>query len=705
MLIRQAFAALCAIVAPISFNALAADDIRVIDSAMHHLRRGTAREWDEFPQTFAPDSSTVRFQAAANAAEQTLRVRHRDLKFSWVIRLNGKDVAALPKDENSMVTYWPVPAGTLRAGENELVIACTAPASEKTSDDVTIGDVALFAASRQQILAQATVEVTVTDANEKTPLPCRITVAEEHGAMESVGNISDKNLAVRPGVVYTGDGHALLSLAAGKYTIYAGRGFAYSLDSARVDLHAGDAKQVALHIRRVVPSNGYVSCDTHVHTFTWSRHGDATIEERMLTLAGENIELPIATDHNLQIDYAPTAAACGVRKYFTPVIGNEVTTARLGHFNVFPISKEAHLLNWRLPTWAALGRNFMEIAGDPLIVLNHARDIHGPFRPFDPSRHISCTGEDLDGWEVPANAMEVINSGATQTDAMQLYRDWFGMLNRGQMLTPIGASDSHTVSTYIVGQARTYIRCDSADPGNIDVARAIRSLHEGRVLVSYGLLTDISVAGKFGPGDLVPADAIGDSLEVNVRVFGPEWTRATHVTLYANGAPIREADIATPAGQKEPGGLKWQTTWKLPRPRHDTWLVAVAIGPGVSQAYWPMNKPYQPASTAYERQVIGSTGAVRVDADGSGRFESAHAYAAAVVAASKGDIRAAVAALSDYDEATAAQAAGMLRASAPDEFEKQARAALAGAAPATVRGFEDFLRDWAAARSVAKRGK
>src|SRR6185436_11047873 len=112
---------------------------------------------------------------------------------------------------------------------------------------------------------------------------------------------------------------------------------------ANVELKPGDGAKQSLKIRRVVPANGYVSCDTHVHTFTYSRHGDATIEERMLTLAGEGIELPIATDHNLQIDYEAVAEAQGVRKFFTPVIGNEVTTAKLGHFNVFPVAKEAHL--------------------------------------------------------------------------------------------------------------------------------------------------------------------------------------------------------------------------------------------------------------------------------------------------------------------------------------------------------------------------
>ena len=54
--------------------------------------------------------------------------------------------------------------------------------------------------------------------------------------------------------------------------------------------------------------------------------------------------------------------------------------------------------------------------------------------------HNAVTGENLDGWKLRADAMELVNSGAQQTDMMRLYRDWFGLLNRGIVLTPVGAS-------------------------------------------------------------------------------------------------------------------------------------------------------------------------------------------------------------------------------------------------------------------------
>src|SRR5262249_11869228 len=127
-----------------------------------------------------------------------------------------------------------------------------------------------------------------------------------------------------------------------------------------------------------------------------------------------------------------------------------------------------------------------------------------------------------------------------QSDVMRVYRDWFGLLNRGLKITPVGASDSHDVSRYILGQGRTYIRCDDRDPAAIDVADACRNLAAGRALVSLGLLCEMTVNGQYGSGDLIPASGDG---EVTVRVLGPSWSKAAHVALSANGVKIRRAEI------------------------------------------------------------------------------------------------------------------------------------------------------------------
>ena len=134
-------------------------------------------------------------------------------------------------------------------------------------------------------------------------------------------------------------------------------------------------------------------------------------------------------------------------------------------------------------------------------------------------------------------------------------------------------------------------------------------------MVSYGLLAELDVNGK-GPGDLVDAT---DTLDVRVRVKGPGWSRAERVALYANGVRLRDEKIAT--GTK--AGVKWEGAWRLPRPAHDVHLVAIATGPGIDAPYWRTAKPYQPTSIEFTSYVLGVSGAVFVDADGSRAFESA----------------------------------------------------------------------------------
>src|SRR5262245_21930388 len=86
-----------------------ARDVPITDR-MHHLRSGAAREWAEFPERAEAAELVIAFQATPNAREFTLRLRHRDLKQNWIVRVNGKELARLPSDEADTMTYWPVPA-------------------------------------------------------------------------------------------------------------------------------------------------------------------------------------------------------------------------------------------------------------------------------------------------------------------------------------------------------------------------------------------------------------------------------------------------------------------------------------------------------------------------------------------------------------------------------------------------------------------
>ena len=661
---------------------------QVLTEKLYHLRIAGPREWSDFPEQPEASHLELKFTAKKNGTEAALFLRQQDVKQGWRVLLNGEKVGGLVADENDMVVALPIPVGKMKDGDNVLHIE----QEGKLADDVRVGEIVLHPRPVKEVLAQAGVQVELRDADSGERLPGRLTIVTEAGALQTVGAASSKTTAVRPGVVYTSTGKAEFGLPPGKYTIYAGRGFEYSVDAGSLQVKTGDRQPVTLKIRREVPTKGYVACDPHTHTLTHSGHGDATVEERMITLAGEGIELPIATDHNRHIDQRPFAKVAGVEQFFTPVIGNEVTTP-VGHFNIFPVRADAKVPEFQSKDWKTIFGSIFSTPDVNAVILNHARDLHSGVRPFGPKLHNAVVGENLEDWQLRANAMEVVNSGAVQSDPLRLFHDWMGMLNRGHLLTPVGASDSHDVARFIVGQGRTYIRARDDDPGAININEAANSFVQGRVLVSYGLLTELTVDEKFGPGDLAPAKE--KEVQVKIRVLGPHWVQTDKVLLFANGQLIREEAIAKrkPDSRQHAGVLR-EADWKLERPRHDVHLVAIALGPGIDGLYWPTAKPYQPTSPVWKSQVIGASGAVWLDGDGDGRKTPAYEYAQKAVKESDGDLRRLLAKLADYDEAVAAQAAHQWQAAGKSLLAEEAQAALKTATPKVAQGIQAYLDAW-----------
>lgn len=597
-------AALLVLVLPPSVLAQA----RPISVGPHLLSVGGVREWSEPAGVTSEPELDLRFEAPSpNGAAHTLALRQTGVRRTWVVELNGSEIGRLYPDENPHRVFFSVPEGAVRAGENRLRVAPL----DTLPDDVELAAIELLATPREALLGASTLAVTVL-GEDSEPLPSRITIVDRAGALVELATESGGRLAVRPGVVYTGDGRAEVRLPAGSYRLYATRGFEYGVDSVDVAMEAGEVAEVTLRIRREVPTDGWVAVDTHLHTYTHSGHGDATLEERAITIAGEALELPILTDHNVHVDLEPVAVAVGVRDYFTPVTGDELTTP-VGHFNLFPVPAAATPATPKVQSWAEVEDAIASVKGVGAVVLNHARDIHLGFRPFGDGETVQLPAERAaagsgeggeEAWPLPAQAMEVLNSGSQQSDPLELFRDWLELLGRGYHLTPVGSSDSHDVARYIPGQGRTYIRVDDRDPARIDVGAAVERFRAGAVTVSFGLFTDLAVNGGYGPGDTVPAG--GDSLDVRVRVLGPAWTRADRVSLYVGGVRVRSEALA----DSGVAGVKWSGRWRIPRPAPGATIVALAEGPDPRRPFWPIALPYQPRSPEVAPKILGISGAV-----------------------------------------------------------------------------------------------
>ena len=648
-----------------------------------HLRLGE-REWDTFPTQSESDSLDHTFNVDEDNMPRSFSFEQIDVKQQWTLAINSKTIGKLPRDENRMVVFFDIPEGVLKSGNNKLTLVQT---GRKTPDDIYFGYLRFYNVSKQEHLSQREISIQVTDQATKQGTPCRLTILNSRGTLAGTGNESTNTTAVREGVIYTSTGKVTLKVAPGKYTIYAGRGMEWSLDSVKVDVTTASATTAPPHyplaIRREVDTAGMVACDTHVHTLTYSRHGDASLPERLITVAGEGIELPIATDHNLHINYAPLVNQLGLNRYYTPVIGNEVTT-RVGHFNIFPVPDGAPLPNHTLETWKEIAASIQDQTGASAVILNHPRDIHSGITPFSPSRHNHVTGRSQLGWEFPATAMELVNSGAIQTDFMRLYRDWFGLLNRGLSVTGVGCSDSHDVARHFIGQARTYIYCDDSDVGNINVKNAVQAFNAGKTNLSYGLLTTMLINKQFGPGEITFGKA---RLMADIKVQGPSWVTARQLDIYANGELFKSITISD--GKKP--GVKWRGKVDLSRLRHDCFIVAIAHGDGVAALHWPTAKPYQPTSKHFDPYTIGSTGVIYLDVDHDDHFTCAKEYAQALI--DKHDTMSALfRALKGYDTAVAAHVAELLDHGSKSLQDTDIQDHLTKSTPAVQRGFSQYIR-------------
>lgn len=633
---------------------LMAEDVIVLPGKMHLGKPGQF-EWEEFKDR-AVDAERLEkhFEARANTSEQTLRIWQRDVKLGWPVFLNGKKLGALVTAETAMESLLAIPLGTLRDGDNLLVIE--APAA---LDDIEAGPVIIAPKTSAEMLSGAQVEVTVTDEKSGGELPCRLTVTRVDGTLQPLRAEPATGVAVRVGVVYTRNGKARLSLPPGDYILHAGRGFEWGVSREVLTLQEGESKRVAVKLRREVDTKGWIAADSHIHTLTYSGHGDAKVEERMLTIAGEGIELAISTDHNHHTDYAPQAASMGVAKSFTPVIGNEVTTKH-GHFNAFPIEPGARVVNHQQEDWAKLLPDIRATPSVKVITLNHPRDLHSGFIPFGGIQFNPNTGRHRQADALAGiDAMEVITSAAMQSDIHLLYRDWFALLNRGYRIAAVGSSDSHDVNRFILGQGRTYVAAKDADPANLDLDEVWRSYKEGRLLVSLGLLALLRVDDKFTVGDL--ATGLKEKIKVEASVSGPAWTQAGHIELFANGILIREQKIE----DNHRAGEKARIVWEMPKPAHDVHLVAIATGPGITEPFWEIPRPYQPSSKSFIPRVVGSTNPIWLDADGDGRFEPAVEIARRLIRENGGDREKIRLALQRCDEAVAVQAESLMEKSDP----------------------------------------
>nr|MBA2540719.1 hypothetical protein [Deltaproteobacteria bacterium] len=167
-----------------------------------------------------------------------------------------------------------------------------------------------------------TLRVSVHDG--AAPLPARVTIAA-NGASSKQITWTDAS------------GSRDIKLEPGTYEIVVSRGVEYDAFVA-TSIVVGDGAVVPLDVSlsRVVDTIGWISLDTHLHS-ELSTDSTMPIDDRLRAVAGEGVEVAVATDHDVIADYGPTIEALGLERWLHGVSGAETSSIVWGHVNGYPL--------------------------------------------------------------------------------------------------------------------------------------------------------------------------------------------------------------------------------------------------------------------------------------------------------------------------------------------------------------------------------
>jgi len=126
-----------------------------------------------------------------------------------------------------------------------------------------------------------------------------------------------------------------LRLPVGNYLVYASRGPEYTMETKIIEIFQDKTEALVFRIDKVVNTENLISVDPHMHTIY--SDGTVGISERIKSVVAEGVDVAVATDHNYINDYKPSLIKLGLNKYLATIIGNEVTTGGVIHYNTYPL--------------------------------------------------------------------------------------------------------------------------------------------------------------------------------------------------------------------------------------------------------------------------------------------------------------------------------------------------------------------------------
>ena len=424
------------------------------------------------------------------------------------------------------------------------------------------------------------------------------------------------------------DGTLVTEVRPGDYFLVVSRGLEYDVHTAPIRVRSGTTVERTVALKRGVDTDGWIGADLHLHARP-SLDSSMSLDDRVLSCAGEGLEFIVSTDHNYVSDYMPSIARLGLEEWLTSTVGLELTTFEMGHFNGYPLKLDPGNVRGGEFTWAGEPPEslFAQLRGlgkhgpdGTVVQVNHPRDnVLGYFSQFNMVQEtgeaevriglrgvFAPYGDEFapDAFRLDFDALEILNGkrrdiehtyvvpdplppgpipspaptpGTVLRDVYGqiafpgVIEDWHTLLNRGYRHTGVGASDSHKGVTQEPGFPRTYFYVGAGDDvaGGYDEKDVVQAIRAHRAIATNGPFVELTVNGAAVGSDVVDGDGEAD---VRIRVRSADWIPFDRVRLYANGATV--LDETVPVGQRH----DWTRQYSLAVTTADTWVMVEVTG-------------------------------------------------------------------------------------------------------------------------------
>lgn len=391
----------------------------------------------------------------------------------------------------------------------------------------------------------------------------------------------------------------------GKYEVYVSRGPEYEYEMKKLSFAPGESVRESFTLAHVVDTTGYLSGDFHLHSQPSNDVSDF-ISDKVRALAACGLEVPAATDHDVNTDYMPYIKKLGLERYVKSIVGDELTTIRLGHFNGYPLKFDPDKKDWGAPIW--FGMTAPEIAqafrDDPLdntiVQINHPRSSSSGYFNLIGYDNETGTASDKKNFTLNFDGMEVLN-GKGYGELDMTLPDWYSFLNRGKPVIGFGNSDNHQTFKIGAGYPRNYIVSGTDIAGEMNERDFVAAIHAQKNTVSGGPFITVNINGNTGLGETT-TDTDG-RVEINVKVQAPSWIDTKTIRLIANGETVEDIDI--PRGESV---VRFDDVF-VHSPHRDTWYIIIVEGDNDLFPVYPGARPYSFTNPVY------------VDVDGNGKYD------------------------------------------------------------------------------------